>query len=212
MWTCYYLDWDLRPLASGSYMVRYTVRDGSGNEGQQTVTYLVDRTAPGAPVNLKGSYGSGIVSVAWEVLANEGVEKYNIYRASAAEGPFTVIGSVDGETSVTYTDASVQTGLTYWYRVTAVDNFDQEGMESNTVAVAAREDDIPPVVLGIEPVDGTIFGPRTEISVRAEDNLALANITLQYSDNGGFDWVDIDTKVPVDGAGTFTWNTLLLDG
>jgi hypothetical protein len=54
---------------------------------------------------------------------------YNVYRAPSGSGSFTKLGSVSSLTS--YTDQTVQSGLSYDYRVTAVDSSGLESGPSN---------------------------------------------------------------------------------
>lgn len=59
---------------------------------------------------------------------------YNVYRGSAAGGPYTKINPVlDGSTS--YTDSTVTGGTTYYYVVAAVDSNNVQGGYSNEVKV-----------------------------------------------------------------------------
>jgi fibronectin type 3 domain-containing protein len=51
---------------------------------------------------------------------------YNVYRATAATGPFTTPLNSSPITGTTYTDTTVQAGQTYYYVATAVAN----GIES----------------------------------------------------------------------------------
>jgi fibronectin type 3 domain-containing protein len=60
------------------------------------------------------------------------VVSYNVYRSDASTGPFTHIGNVAG---TSYTDASVQSGQTYFYTVTSVDADNVESPEVTPVAV-----------------------------------------------------------------------------
>jgi fibronectin type 3 domain-containing protein len=55
---------------------------------------------------------------------------YNIYRATASGGPYTMINSsLDGST--TYTDSTVVSGDTYYYVTTAVNSESQQSGYSN---------------------------------------------------------------------------------
>ncbi|MBM7573675.1 fibronectin type III domain-containing protein [Aquibacillus albus] len=207
----FYKYWQLEDLTSDTYTVRFTVSDSSGNSTEQEVQYQVDRTPPSVPENVIGNYGSGVVSLSWEAPSEADVSNYRIYRATSQEGPFHYIRTVNGRDNVTVTDDTVQPELTYFYRITARDRFNQEGDMSQIAAVSAKTDDIPPVVLGIEPINDTVIGQEATVTVRAEDNLALSSITLQYSDDDGATWHDIETKATQNNA-NFTWDTGTLEG
>ncbi|MBU7005798.1 fibronectin type III domain-containing protein [Phosphitispora fastidiosa] len=207
----FYGSWDLSAMASGSYTVRYVVYDGSGNNTIETVNYQIDRTAPQTPGNLTATYGSGSVSLVWEASASADVNYYRIFRANSVAGPYTELTRVYGRATVSYLDSSVESGLTYYYKVTAVDNFEQEGSASNIAAAAAIADDVPPVILGISPDNATIFGSAAQVTVRAEDNIALSRITLEYSADGGTGWHEINTIATREQA-DFEWVTTPLNG
>lgn len=55
---------------------------------------------------------------------------YNVYRATASGGPYTVLNSAL-VSQTQYQDSSVQSGQTYYYVVTAVDSNEVESMYSN---------------------------------------------------------------------------------
>jgi fibronectin type 3 domain-containing protein len=58
-----------------------------------------------------------------------------VYRATSATGSYSRINSVL-DASMSYTDATVQSGQTYYYTTTAVDSSGVESIYSNKVQVA----------------------------------------------------------------------------
>jgi hypothetical protein len=85
-------------------------------------------------------FSINIAAVAhWTVLtwnpSTSVVVGYNIYRGTTSGGPYTTRNSsvVPG---ITYTDSTVQSGLTYFYVVTAVDSSNVESVHSNEVSAA----------------------------------------------------------------------------
>jgi uncharacterized repeat protein (TIGR03803 family) len=67
------------------------------------------------------------VNLSWDPSTSQGIVGYNVYRGPAANGPFTKINTaLDPNTA--YTDTTVQSGQTYYYAATAVDN---QGVESD---------------------------------------------------------------------------------
>lgn len=204
--------WKHQSLPSGTYKVRYTVRDASGNQTSQDVVYQLDHTAPGEPKNLIGRYGSGIVNLTWEKPADIDIKTYKLYRATSAAGPFTVINEKISGTALSYTDSTIQYGLTYYYKLTAVDAFNQEGTESNVAAAYALQDSVPPTIQNITPANGTVLSPDTAITVTAADNLSVSSITLQVSTNNGTDWTDVGTKAASGNSASFTLETVMAHG
>ena len=196
--------WDLGPMPSGIYTIRYTLYDESGNYDIWDVYYQVDRTSPNPPRELTAMYGAGSIQLSWYTPLNYDVSFYRIYRSRVIEGPYYLLDTVSDATE--YRDTDVVENITYYYKVSAVDRFGQEGECSNIAAAAAMSDDIPPEVVGILPADYTVFGSFAEIISKGTDNLALASLTLQYSIDNGATWINVDTVATRDWA-TFHWDT-----
>jgi fibronectin type 3 domain-containing protein len=60
------------------------------------------------------------------------VSGYNVYRGTADGGPYTLI-NLSLLTGPSYTDTTVQSGLTYYYVTTAVDSSGVQSVDSNQV-------------------------------------------------------------------------------
>jgi hypothetical protein len=73
------------------------------------------------------------VTLTWRSPAGA-VVGYNVYRGTASEGPYTKITG-SPEPNVTFTDASVVGGETYFYMATAVYTDGKESKNSNQVRV-----------------------------------------------------------------------------
>jgi fibronectin type 3 domain-containing protein len=69
------------------------------------------------------------VSLSWNP-STSAVVGYNVYRGTSSGGPYSKIDSAL-DTSTTYTDATVQSGQTYYYVTTAVDGSGAESTYSN---------------------------------------------------------------------------------
>ncbi|MDD2402559.1 MAG: fibronectin type III domain-containing protein, partial [Clostridia bacterium] len=206
-------NWNLQEITAGtneSYFVKYTVYDKTNDKDEMTVTYLFDRKAPVAPQNMTALPSAGSIDLSWKAPADADVGSYKIYRSFSEEGSYILLKQINGKTNILYTDKIVETGQTYCYKVTAIDNFGQESEASNIATVTALDDTIPPVVLGIEPINDSIIGAHARITVRAEDNLKLSAIKLQYSITEDT-WNDIATINTTNNV-TFQWDTAPLTG
>jgi hypothetical protein len=70
------------------------------------------------------------VDLSWNPSQSPGVVGYNVYRGRTPGGPYSQINSgLDANTN--YTDGNVQSGQTYYYVTTAVDDTGQESPHSN---------------------------------------------------------------------------------
>jgi len=102
--------------------------------GSFTGTATVASNATNSPVTIALSGGSHAVTLSWGASTTSGVTGYNVYRGTTSGGPYTKVNnSVIAGT--TYTDTSVQSGTTYFYVVTSVDN-NVESAYSNQVTAA----------------------------------------------------------------------------
>jgi Domain of unknown function (DUF4082)/Viral BACON domain len=102
-------------LKAGSYTGHITVTGGGAT---RIVTIALSVTS--AAVQHE-------VALSWKANTNAHVVSYSMYRSSG--GPFSLLASAIGGT--TFTDPSVQSGMTYYYVVTAVDEAGQESAHSN---------------------------------------------------------------------------------
>jgi hypothetical protein len=73
------------------------------------------------------------VTLNWTASISPNVTGYNVYRGLVSGGPYTRVNPslISG---VTYTDDSVQAGLTYYYVATAVDSANNESAYSDPPA------------------------------------------------------------------------------
>jgi hypothetical protein len=96
-----------------------------------SVTVASDATNSPETISLSGS-GSQLVTptvaLSWNPSASA-VAGYNVYRSQTSGGPYTKLDS-SIVTADSYTDSSVQAGLTYYYVVTSVTSAGVESADS----------------------------------------------------------------------------------
>jgi hypothetical protein len=102
--------------------------------GSATGSVTVGSNASNSPASISLS-GTGVQPVQHSAILNwtastSTVVGYNAYRGTTTGGPYTKLNS-SVTTSTTYTDATVQSGQTYYYVVTAVDSSGGESVRSN---------------------------------------------------------------------------------
>ncbi len=86
---------------------------------------------PAAPTNLTATAWdalSSTVALSWTASLSASATGYNVYRSPVEGGGYVRIGSTS---ALTYTDATVANGTTYYYVVRAVDASGNEGDSSN---------------------------------------------------------------------------------
>jgi fibronectin type 3 domain-containing protein len=76
------------------------------------------------------------VSISWSAPTGSDtpIAGYKIYRATGEGGAFSLLDSIDQQTS--YADSTVQGGTTYGYQVRSVDSSGNESSPSNTAYIS----------------------------------------------------------------------------
>lgn len=100
----------------------------------------IDTFAPAPPDPVTLASANVIISLVWPTSPERDVIGYNVYRAESADavGGDWVKLNAQPLSTVTYRDDRVSPGKRYYYRVTAVDRFDNESEPSATVGETAN--------------------------------------------------------------------------
>lgn len=135
--------YSFKPSAPGSYTIKATATDSSGNADTTAAVRSIlaaDTTAPSAPTNLSGSETSpSNVALSWNASSDDvGVASYSVTRNG------TVIGSTS---ATTLKDTAAPSGASVAYAVTAADAAGNTAV-SDTVLVATSA---PSTGLAFEP-------------------------------------------------------------
>ena len=107
-------------LVPGNYTGHVTI-SAAGVQGSP-VTVLVSLTI--AAVSIQHS-----VDLSWNASSSDGIVSYSAYRSTMQGGPYILVASAIS--GLSYTDSTVQSGVTYYYVVTAFDDRAQESVYSN---------------------------------------------------------------------------------
>jgi len=111
----------------------------------RTITHDFDLREPLVPVlqTFDASLGVDKLALTWTPVSSTDVAGYNIYRATAAVGPFTRANS-DLIAHATFVDASLTPSTRYYYAVSAVDQSGNEGAKSAVASASTN----PPQLAG----------------------------------------------------------------
>jgi hypothetical protein len=111
-------------VRGGDFIVTLTVTDRAGNTGTDTVTIHVV-AGPSPPLTPTVSDPTeSTLTISWDppatytdgrVIPGTDIKGYTIYRAAAADGPYTELTFV---TTTTYTDTGLVRNTTYYYKIT----------------------------------------------------------------------------------------------
>jgi len=161
------MDWRLSS-GDGSKRVDMQCRNDYGTSKDYATIYL-DTTPPTRVTGLTGQAIENSVQLTWNPSTDtgSGLDYYIIYRSSAGGGHLSKIGISKTEH---YVDNSVQSGKTYTYQVTAVDNAGNEGSGDSIQVTVGGGGEI--TVTMVYPKDGSEVkdvDTNIQASVKAPD-------------------------------------------
>ncbi|MCD8053500.1 MAG: leucine-rich repeat protein [Lachnospiraceae bacterium] len=134
------------------------------------------------------------IVLSWGISKEADTETYYIYRRSEDETEYTRLAEITGRSVQSYTDEDIVADKKYYYYVTGVNFFGQEGEASRTVVAAATSDTEAPTVVQLTPANSTVIGGETTLYARATDNIQVAEIRLSVSTDGGDTWTEIGSS------------------
>lgn len=178
-------------LIANEWIVAMDYQGGAfDNSDFQDNIYLVSNMRPAvqppAPTDLFAvAPVAGGISMQWAPVPYAGAT-YNIYRASSISGPYTRINS-SAITQPDYVDALAPTGVTSYYRITAVDpatNIESEA--ANAAATAAGMPAGAPAAPASLAATASAGGIALQWTANSEPNLAGYNVFRAASASGPF--------------------------
>ena len=133
---------DTSEFTNGLYQLKVSLTDSALNKSDDyIVEYDYRKCSLSAPI-LTATGAGWSVDLDWSMTNTEEIAGYYVYRRSAADSKFTLIGSVK---DMAMTDKNTEAGQKYYYYIEAVDIRGNK-VEGNTVsAVPTNEDNIAPV-------------------------------------------------------------------
>ena len=133
-------------LPAGSYTLKATAyTEDDEILGTLEISFsVVAVTKPGRPQDLEGEATAQGIELTWEAPADSAVTHYVVYRGELGNGsmngrPMTRYATIDATgAAMSYTDANVEAGKQYRYRVAAV-NEAGEGKKSTWINIFAED-------------------------------------------------------------------------
>lgn len=109
--------------ASSGTSYFYKIRVVSKYDGKKiygSYSSVIEGKILPAPVNVTvTSISASQLDIAWSPA--EGADGYEIYRSTDPNGTYSIIGAIGSGTTVNYSDTTVTEGVTYYYKIKAVD-------------------------------------------------------------------------------------------
>lgn len=102
-----------------------------------------DAAAPSAPTNAVGESGDTVVELTWDANGEADLAGYNLYRSRESFSDVSGMAPVNSSqllSSTSYIDEGLTNGTSYFYRLTAVDRYDNESSASALVEVTPFSD------------------------------------------------------------------------
>jgi len=203
-------------LANGqSYYYDVSAVNAVG-EGQPSneasATPIGNLSAPSAPQNLRASAGNAQVALTWDPPSSDGgssITNYRIFRGTLAGGESLLVetGNV-----LTYVDAGLTNGQTYFYMATAV-NLVGEGPKSNEASatpMAPPPANLPPTCNIVSPAPGgVVAGTYRVVGIASDVDGVVERVDVRMNNgqwiaaSGNTSWTyDWDTTLVPDGQHT----------
>ncbi|NOU69046.1 exopolygalacturonate lyase [Paenibacillus sp. LMG 31461] len=153
-------------------------QDGSINLG----TFLQLIAPLSAPTNLTASASDAKAILTWRTVT--GATYYNVYRGMAEVGPYEKIAT--NVTNATYTNGELTNGITYYYKVTGVNDLG-EGQYSNSTSVVPfrSTDNSTGGSGGAAPAAPTIIDGGVQVSITPVNQTINGKIVAVVSVDGG---------------------------
>lgn len=142
-----------------AYLYRVAAVNRVGATGEFSTAVSMTTEPPPVPVAGLTAQSQQVrcVPLSWQPSAEQDVVEYEVWRADAAEGPFTRVGRVKGRSSCCFLDGGADPGAledarTYFYRVIAVDAVTARSADGDTVSATTRP--LPPMVQLLQATSG----------------------------------------------------------
>ncbi len=118
-----------------SITITAAFRPGSVGSNSGAITIISDAPDSNLQVPVAGTGVKAAVELHWDASSSPDVLGYYVYRSSVANGTFTKLNAV-ADASLSYSDAAVSSGHTYYYVVTAVNSKNVESAFSAPESVS----------------------------------------------------------------------------
>jgi hypothetical protein len=152
---------------------------------ERSATPAAPPVPPGAPTLNVPTAGNAVVDLSWSAPSSNGgatITNYAVYRSTTAGGE-TFLANTGG--GLTYHDAAVSNGTTYYYKVAAINSAGTGALSNERSATPAAPPPAPDFSIGVTPTSRTVTrGSSTTyvVTVTAANGFAgLVNLTASIS-------------------------------
>lgn len=125
-----------------NYDVNISVQDNAGNSVQGGITFkYIDTNAPAQVTGFNAAAGNGQVTLSWSAISAHDLKEYLVYMGTISgfdTNSNTLIATIPAGTTST-TKTGLSNGTTYYFRVSARDKSNLEGLDSEEKNAAPSE-------------------------------------------------------------------------
>jgi len=118
------------------------------------------------------------LDISWTANTEDDLDHYNVYRGMSAGFPLDAGSLIDSPIANYYSDTGLTANMTYYYRVTAVDNSDNEGAPSEVASNTTLPDTAGPAALDVLASPNPTNGAGTVTLSATIDDSASGNSTI----------------------------------
>ena len=158
---------------------KITVASGNGDLTNATL-HCTAPAAPAAPVVTAGNSAvSGKPMLTWNAV--DGATSYKVYRAAKEDGTYGLLGTT---TATSYTNTGAKEGVTYYYKVTAVNDIGESefsNIVSGQVKAVTPKPAAPVVKIGNSATSG-----KPQLTWNAVTGAASYNVYRAAEENGSY--------------------------
>ncbi len=134
-----FTDEDLATNTRYYYKIKaYAVVDGTRISSPNFSAVVSARPVPARPGSFAvANAGYNSIRISWQAVS--GASGYKLYRATSENGSYSLIKTVSGASTVSYTDTGLTTGKSYYYKLRAYRTVSGSAVYSSYTAILSKE-------------------------------------------------------------------------
>ena len=171
---------DATAVVGTTYYYRVTAVGTYGNESANSVVAsgvrTVDTVAPAAPTGLGAIGETGGIRLGWTAPGDADVAGYRLYRATSADGPWTLLNPAALLTTTSYLDTNTAPAQVWHYHVAAVDASGNESAPSANASAERMGADVAPAAPTGLTATGGYTGNALGWTANTESDLSGYNV------------------------------------
>ncbi|RDU23406.1 PKD domain-containing protein, partial [Anaerosacchariphilus polymeriproducens] len=170
--------WSTVGLKDGTYLIRASVRDDSGNVNIKLVTrtYEIDNTGISKIQLGTCTAGSCNIQLTWQDVKEEDFGYFRVEQLK--DGKFVKVADVTNQLG--YVVSGLKPNTEYTMRVVGYDKSDNRGNESDEIKLKTVSDTTAPSILMVNP-SSSYFKDKIRFSVKVRDNHGVDKVVFSYS-------------------------------